>query len=256
MLLIALPSAQAANIYISGDSPFSELHIDGEIVKHDYTRMINVINRHRDIPYMLSLNSKGGNVMESIRIGSFARKYLMRFESKKCNSACLFIMLGSMYRSESKTAEFGIHRPKFKREFFANLTAQEATNKYKSLRNIVEAYMLRMGAKQQLVDDMFAVPSNNMKFIKSKNMATLLNTQSEGYSEWIISKCGDDLNPKQHHDLMAFYKNRSLQGNSYFEYLDSKSTQYFHCELEVVRMEQVRLFNNDARFNVQQLGAN
>lgn len=256
VILSATFSLQAANIYISGESPFSELHIDGQIVKHDYTRMINVINRHRDIPYMLSVNSKGGNVMEAIRIGSFSRKYLLRFESNKCNSACIFIMLGSMYRNENKTTMFGIHRPKFKREFFANLSAQEATKKYKSLRNIVQAYMLRMGATQQLVNDMFAVPSNSMKFLKSQQLENMLNTPPEGYAEWIISKCGDDLNPKQHHDLMAFYANRSLQGNTYFEYLDSKSTQYFHCELEVVRMEQVRLFNNDARFNLQQLGAN
>jgi len=254
--LLSCTQLQAANIYISGESPFAQLHINGEIAKTDYNKMLDIINEHRDIPYLLSINSKGGNVMEAIKIGTFARKYLMRFESTKCDSACLFIVLGSLHREEKKQATFGIHRPKFRKEFFANLSAADATKKYRSLKNIVEAYMLRMGATRTLINLMFATPSNSMKFLPASQLKSLINSPPEGYSEWIISKCGDDLNPQQYHDLMAFYANRSQLGNKYFEFLDAKSTQYFHCELEAVRSEQVRLFNNDLRFNRLQFGLN
>jgi len=253
--LLCFSQLQAANIFITGESPFSQIHIKGEIVKHDYQRMLNIIRKHSDIPYMLSLDSKGGNVMEAINIGTFARKYLLRFESRKCNSACLLIVLGSLHRSENKRSVFGIHRPKFNREYFANLNATDATKKYQSLKNIVEAYMLRMGASKALVTKMFATPSNSMIFLQARQLTAMLNSPPEGYAEWIISKCGDDLNPQQHQDLMAFYANRSLLGNKYFEYLDAKSTQYFHCELEVVRTEQVRLFKSDFRFNTLQIGS-
>jgi hypothetical protein len=164
--------------------------------------------------------------------------------------------LGSLHREENKQATFGIHRPKFRKEYFANLSAADATKKYRSLKNIVEAYMLRMGATRTLINQMFATPSNSMKFLPAKQLKSMINSPPEGYSEWIISKCGDDLNPQQYNDLMAFYANRSQLGNKYFEFLDAKSTQYFHCELEAVRSEQVRLFNNDLRFNRLQFGLN
>jgi hypothetical protein len=246
-LFICAPTF-AANLYYSGESPFSELHIKGEIKKGDYNKMIKIINRQRDVPYQLSVDSPGGNVMEALKIGSFARKYLLRFESQKCNSACVFILLGSLFKSENKVGTVGLHRPKFNRDYFSKLNAQEATRKYGTLRAIVENYMLTMGASEQLVNKMFSVPSGSMAYLPKSQVYNMMHSP-EGYAEWIISKCGNDLTQQEYQDLMAFQRNGYEFDKKYYSFLDSKSTRYFHCELESVRNEQMRLFNQDFRLS-------
>ena len=97
--------ASSANVFFQEDRPFSQLHIQGEIVKGDYQKILSLIKKHRDIPYQISLDSKGGNVMEALKISTFTRKYLLRAETKKCNSACVFILLASLFENENKQAE-------------------------------------------------------------------------------------------------------------------------------------------------------
>ncbi|EPJ45418.1 MAG: hypothetical protein OFPII_27820 [Osedax symbiont Rs1] len=254
--LLFSANAFCAQMFFSGESPFANLHINGEIVKGDYHKMLSLIKQQQDIPQTLLLNSKGGNVMEALKIGTFVRKYLLSFESKKCNSACVFISLGSVNHSDDKRGVFGLHRPKFNRQFFAKLNAEQATLKYRSLRSFVEKYMLAMGATKALVDKMFATPSNSMSYVPKQTVYKMHNSPPEGYSEWIISKCGGDLTDRERRDLYDFYSNRSLFSEKYFAKLDGKSTEHFHCELEAVRTEQVRLFKQNVMFQPQQFPIN
>ena len=133
---------------------------------------------------------------------------------------------------------------------------KEATVKYKKLYAIVANYMYSMGASKVLVDKMFSVPSGSMQFLKNRQFYSMVSTSSQAYSEWIIAKCGDDLNAQEQQQLSEFHQNRSLLSKSYFAYLDAKSTEYFNCELESVRNEQMRIFNSDARFQDSQMSLN
>jgi hypothetical protein len=246
----------SADIFYEEDRPFSQLHIKGDIVKGDYQKILSLIKKNGDIPYQISLDSKGGNVMEALKIGTFTRKYLLRAETKKCNSACVFILIASLFKNENKHAEYGVHRPKFNAKYFASLNMQEASAKYKKLYAIVANYMYSMGASKQLVDNMFSVPSGSMKFLRNRQFYSMVTTSTQAYSEWIIAKCGDDLNAQEQQQLTEFHQNRSLLSKSYFAYLDSKSTEYFNCELESVRNEQMRIFSADARFQSSQMSLN
>ncbi|MFT5706237.1 MAG: hypothetical protein ACI9ES_000509 [Oceanospirillaceae bacterium] len=239
----------SAIISYTEDRPFSELHIQGEIIKGDYQKILNIVRKQRDIPYLLSIDSKGGNVMEALKIGSFTRKYLLKSESRKCNSACIFILLGSLHPPNNNQGVIGIHRPKFNRAYFSNLNAQEATDKYKTLHSIVSQYMTNMGARKLLVDKMFSIPSGSMDYLKKQQFYSMVNNPPAGYSEWIISKCGDDLTLKEQQDLISSYRNNTLFNKKYIARLDAKSTEHFNCELESVRNEQMRIYNTDPEFN-------
>ncbi|MEH6443239.1 MAG: hypothetical protein V7784_05010 [Oceanospirillaceae bacterium] len=254
-LLFTTPLYSAIISYTE-DRPFSELHIQGEIVKGDYQKILSIIKKQRDIPYLLTIDSKGGNVMEALKIGSFTRKYLLKSESQKCNSACVFILLGSLHSPSNNQGVIGIHRPKFNRAYFSKLNAQQATDKYKTLHAIVSRYMTNMGARKQLVDKMFSVPSNAMDYLKKRQFYSMVNNPPIGYSEWIISKCGDDLNMKEQADLILSHKNNTLFNKKYIARLDARSTEFFNCELESVRNEQMRIYNSDPIFNNQQMSIN
>jgi hypothetical protein len=241
------PTARAANMYYSGESPFAQLHIEGEIRHGDYKKMLALIKRQRDIPYQLVLKSKGGNVMEALKIGSFTRKYLLGFESTQCNSACVFIAIASLHHRHDKYGNFGLHRPKFNPAYFSKLNAQQAREKYTKLRTIVENYMFSMGASKALVDTLFSTASNAMSYLPKTAVYAMLRSP-EGYSEWIISKCGDDLTKSEQHDLYHLQITNSSSNKKRLARLDAKSTEHFHCELEAVRSEQVRLYNVDSIF--------
>lgn len=251
-LLFSL-NAFSANITFLEDRPFSQLLVQGEIVKGDYQKVLNLIKKHRDIPSHISLDSIGGNVLEALKIGTLTRKYLVRSDTQKCNSACVFILMGSLFENENTNAKYGIHRPKFNPQYFASLNMQEATVKYKRLYDIVSSYMYSMGATKALVDDMFSVPSGSMKFLNNQEFYAMMNTSSQGFFEWITAKCGNGLNKQEQLQLKAFQKNRSQLDKSYFAYLDAKSNEYFNCELESVRNEQMRIFSSDARFQDNQM---
>lgn len=245
--------AYSANIFFTEDRPFSQLYIRGEITKGDYRKVLNVLQRNGDIPYKVSLDSKGGNVMEALKIGALVRKYLMRTETTTCNSACVFILMGSVFENENKFARYGIHRPKFNPKYFASLDMQQATVKYKTLYAIVEKYMSSMGASKTLIDRIFSIPSGSMEYLTNSQLYALLPDSAQVYSEWIIAKCGDDLNAQEQQQLIAFNQNRSLLDETYYNYLEAKSTEYFSCELESVRNEQMRLLHTDINLQTNQM---
>lgn len=248
--------ASSASVRYTEDRPFSELLIQGEIQKGDYQKILNILKINRDVPYKISLQSKGGNVMEALKIGSLTRQYLMRIETTTCNSACVFILLGSLFKNENKLARYGIHRPKFHPEYFARLNMQQATLKYQALYAVLEKYMYSMGATKALVDKIFSIPSSSMEYLGNSQLYAMTPSTSQIYSEWMLAKCGDDLSLQEQRQLTSFQQNSGLLDKSYYLHLEAKSTEYFNCELESVRNEQMRIFKADKRFHSNQMSLN
>ena len=66
--------------YLDSDS-YSDLPagmiMKGEIVQGDYKKLVSVIKKHNRIPGSVLLSSRGGDVLEAIRIGRLMRKGLV-----------------------------------------------------------------------------------------------------------------------------------------------------------------------------------
>src|SRR4030042_1288022 len=96
LILILVSGAKAADIFIEKKEPCS-ITIQGNIERGDYEKIIKAVKKHGSIPGYIRINSPGGDVIEAIKIGRFARKGLLSFwVAKQCNSACVFIYFATV----------------------------------------------------------------------------------------------------------------------------------------------------------------
>jgi len=140
----------------------------------------------------ISVNSTGGDVLESIQIGRLIRQLRMdvsvykpsgsTFEIK-CLSACMNIRIAGINGLASDDFNFiryglGVHRPSFDDEYFAGLSSSEAEALYLKYENEVKAYMIEMGASQGLIDLTFNTPSSDIHMLKLTKFNTPIVTYS------------------------------------------------------------------------------
>jgi len=95
--LISVSTVKAADIFIdTGSDPSISLNhriiIRGQIVRGDYEKLINVVKKHGSIPDNIFLNSRGGDVIEAMKIGRFATRALLTtgvIGGDECQSGCV-----------------------------------------------------------------------------------------------------------------------------------------------------------------------
>jgi hypothetical protein len=224
--LIAVIPATAAEINISRDS----ISIEGKLERGDYQKMITAIKKHGSIPSHISLSSPGGDVLEAIKIGRFARKALLEFwASGKCNSACVFIYFGTVRGFVDPWGVFGIHRPYFDSLYFSGLSSSEAEQKYKEMENQVREYLREMDVPQFFIDRMFSVPSNSVQLVTHPEMVDIVGRRPPAYEEWIIAKCGS-LSNEELQDLRILAATRQGYSKGYINYLENKRDAVNECE--------------------------
>lgn len=130
----------------------------------------------------ISINSEGGDVIESMKIGRLIRQLRMTVSVEgtlksrgKCLSACANIMIAGIDGLDTKVQgwrsrhNIGVHRPSFNDEYFAGLSSSEAEALYSKYEDEVKAYMVDMGASQALIDLTFNTPSSDIHMLKTEN---------------------------------------------------------------------------------------
>jgi len=184
-------------------------HIDGTIEKGDYKKLKSILKKDlinrlewlssqrldflNDTEYslwafgklisiwrpLIYVNSQGGDVLESMKIGRLIRQLRINVsvndtastESKgRCLSACVNIRIAGINGLDShifgSSDTIGVHRPSFNDEYFAGLTSSEAEALYLKYEGEVKAYMLEMGVSQHLIDLTFTTPSSEIHMLK------------------------------------------------------------------------------------------
>jgi len=263
LFLVLVAKVNAADIFLDtffdldNVSTLPTIFIRGEIVRGDYEKLINVVKKHGSIPSTIFVDSVGGDVIEAMKIGRFARKALLTTgeptAKRKCQngcvcySACMFIYLACVNRTFvslfGEKVSYAIHRPYFDRSYFSGLSMKKAELKYKELENSVKTYLEEMNVPQSIIERMFSIPSDRMEVLTGYQIIEIMKTSPPAYEEWLLAKCGN-LTPDEGRDsLKIAIKEKHNFSPGYVKYLQDKMEKLVKCRVkarEEVRKEVFR----------------
>ncbi len=191
--------AKAADVYVEGNT----VNLEGDIRQGDAERVVvAVLAAPKQIIFM-SLNSKGGDLMEAMRIVALVKDAhwnvsVGKGHGRVCVSACFFIFLAGESRSAGGAGNpwpqalwdlepgiVGIHRP-----YFNDAAGNpEAPKKQEELMRKVRDYLNSAGVSQYLVDEMMSRPSNDIYWLKDRDLDAI-GDYNAGIEEALIATCG------------------------------------------------------------------
>ncbi len=201
VLLVALP-AWALNILPGDDSSGGDetLRLEGEFRPGDFKRLAAIVAKQRVTG--IEISSKGGDLIEAIRIGILVREAHIGVSVTKgavCASACFFVLLGSTWRTAAGIETFvlaqrkgiplsvgmvGLHRPYQVNPTSDEKSLQRQNNSMKKVRNYLESQLV----SSRLIDLMMTRPSNDIYWLTDADLDEL-GEHPPAIEELYISKC-------------------------------------------------------------------
>ncbi len=201
-------------------------HLNGRVDKGDSAQIEAFIVANLPFLTGLELNSKGGNVSESMEIGRLLRRYYLATEAPQengfgpswlrpspeifvaepgatCVSACFFVWLGGITRGGDY---IGIHRPFPTIAEMQRMSPAQADQSYRDLSNTIRSYLAEMGAAQHWLDDMMRVASEAIHVLSKQEVSELVG-QTFGdvpsIAQWKSAHCGS-LSDAELKDIRGF----------------------------------------------------
>ncbi|MGH6678062.1 MAG: hypothetical protein ACREDL_03790 [Bradyrhizobium sp.] len=167
------------------------IRVDGTIGPTTVTEFEKVLARARGRSQLvITLNSPGGYVASALEIGRLIRNeqgHTAVEEDATCASACVLIFAAGLSRAADtpetavdfpapgfvpihhKSAAIGIHRPAL-----ADISRETEMLEVKAAADQDEhelrQYAAEMNVNPQLIDDMFAIPPNEIKWLSKKDL--------------------------------------------------------------------------------------
>jgi hypothetical protein len=186
--------AVAADIKLSYNARYQQNTglLYGEILPGDTQRVARFFIKYPDVKFLV-LDSRGGDVIEAIRIGELVRTLRISAEVADrglCASSCFFIWMNGAYRLavaenyRGGSGPVGLHRP-----FLVNPTNSEGSLQLQSkvmieVRNYLESNLV----PRRLIDIMLTRPSNDIYWLTSDDIEELSPTPP-ALEELYIAKC-------------------------------------------------------------------
>ncbi len=230
------------------------IKIDGEIVKGDYQKFIEKsknalsVSQGNGNKVWVSITSKGGDLLEAIRIGQAIREMrIFTTMGSECFSACFFILVSGVHRlgpSQWSNGILGVHRPFFEPTYFAGLSSRLAEEKYNQLLQESSHYLREMGVSDRLIDFIKSVPSGELVRLSSQEYDKEVGLQIPYWQEWITSKCGPELKGQELEDYKkvlgaGIVGEEAPFSSGYADFLKSKVKDRFDCTRKVGQETQV-----------------
>ena len=161
----------------------SRVTLEGEINAGDLERWIipafkNEKNKE------IYLNSAGGDVEESMKIGRFLKKNEFRvYVYGNCFSSCVLLLAGGVYRHDwYPNNKVGIHRP-----YFGTLDKSLSSTQIKSLRDKINAdlrrYFDEMDINPNLLEEMNSYSPESMKILTREELKLFRLTENDANYE-------------------------------------------------------------------------
>ena len=236
----------------TGEKPFQKkchINIAGIFEKGDadqFERLLKLIKQRRQTIEFANLNSDGGDVNEAMRIGRMIRQNVIRtqvFSSDFCGSACFFVWASGAERLTS-SASIGVHRPRFKKEYFRGLSANEAERKYLEMANVVRDYLEDMNIPNHVIESMFNQSSNDILYLNSSILKKLRKVPF--FDEWIMANCGVFTVEEEDkiYELWEkeFYEGTLLKEEKfYLSHLRKKRKDHYQCQNRLLYDSQKKL---------------
>lgn len=189
-------------------------------------------------PTGIYLASPGGNLSEALRIGALVRSLAWETKSAEgrdvppplrdgvalsfgvkdpahnnlCTSACFFIFAAGIYRNGHG---IGMHRPFMAPGEVERLPEAVVTRVSDRVRFVVEVYLRRMGVPLRYVDEMYAVPSERMRWLTDDEIETDFRGFVPSVRDWVRTQCGEDIETLACKDtVMQGIKIRAIERNT------------------------------------------
>lgn len=197
-IAICFKSALAADITANRGT----VDINGDIRAGDAERLAVIISKLENVG-TITVSSSGGDVREALRIAAIVNELrvgVMVNKGSFCISACFFIFLegyprsaysaeadGSLPSAERRQKRIGIvgiHRPYLK----STDGGSQALESQQQIMKIVRSHLASKAVPQYLVDEMMAHPSNDIYWLKERDLEALGEYEA-GVEEALISKC-------------------------------------------------------------------
>jgi len=173
------------------------MSITKSIKETDYTDIVNEVKSYETYKtikklssssvYHFILDSPGGNVSVSLKIGRFLRKLHAAADIKQnavCLSSCVYILAGAVRRNVSGSV--GIHRPYEPNDEVTTAAGQK--QKYTKIGKQIEQYLKEINVSTRLYEDSLFISPNKIKILSSNEMQTYgLNVDDPYYEEALDS---------------------------------------------------------------------
>jgi hypothetical protein len=117
-------------------------------------------------------NSEGGNMVESLAIGSLIRDYKLNTIvpiNAYCYSACTYAFMGGVERTIDVSAEFAMHRPFFNEEMPGMYN--EGYNSGIITSVLISSYLIEMGLEPNIA--IFHLLSKKLKYFNTSEQKEL-----------------------------------------------------------------------------------
>jgi hypothetical protein len=189
---------------------------EGNIEKGDTAKLKAFLRREGwDRPYLIRINSHGGNVAEALDLGRYLRaqqsrvivsstqsefyadagKELQDYDRGVCASACVFVLMGGVNREIEADSIVGVHQ-------FApvqdGLESSAATvSSTQTTLAVLHAYAVEMGVDQVVLTLAAATPPEKMLWLEPKDMESfnLLTSRHflASFAMWELRPAGKEL---------------------------------------------------------------
>ncbi len=174
-------SARGDNSVVDANGAILTLSITQTIKESDYSEIVQKVNWYKSVAphggvYIFRLDSTGGNVSASLKIGRYLRKLhaVAEIEEKSvCLSSCVYVLAGAIHRRVSGSV--GIHRPFDPNDEVTTEAGQK--EKYGKIGKKITAYLKEMNIPPRLYEDSLFISPDNIKILTFNEM------QSYGLNE-------------------------------------------------------------------------
>ena len=232
-LLLAAPAFPASvTLHPNGNLVVFE----GQIERGDFEKVEKLAREAS--PTGIYLASPGGNLAEAMRIGALVRRLAWETKSaagrsvpmnmrdsvaiaygvkdpqrnNQCTSACFLIFISGIYRDGHG---IGIHRPFMSQADRERLAPEDQVRAANGVRAVVEHFVRRMGVPRRYVDEMYAMPSDRMRWITDDEIEADFKGFVPSVREWVKTQCGDEAETLRcKDDVMTGIKIRALEQNA------------------------------------------
>ena len=192
--------AGAADVYVEKKYV---INLTGEIRAGDAERVASLVAQEKAV-LRLIINSPGGDLVEAMRIKDIVNGLHIRVNVAKggyCVSACFFIFIEGYNRRATAANDDGTLIPQEKRARWAGVVGIHrpylkspagdiaAVKKQEDVMRNVKGYLTNKGIPQHLIDEMMACPSNDVYWLKHRDL-DLVGEFSPGDEEAVIARCG------------------------------------------------------------------
>jgi len=184
-----LTSVEAAEIT---KLKYNSILIEGEIVKGDLKKIKSIIDTHLNVESILNIQdddkspkvagtvlikSKGGDVLEAMRIGRLIRESEYGVMPGICASSCVYMLAAGVTRTVILSpghVAVGIHRP-----YISTTETNDVDRTIKEILQKSREYFQEMNINPKLAEDMFSIPPESVKYLSEHELTEYRLNQTD-----------------------------------------------------------------------------